>query len=90
MVLSNMSEEGENSSFSIDMFDPSKVDASDPNQHPSLPVHQLQEIGAGDFLPSAGMVLNEILVNTMIFATFLYIEAFVDYFQNAIYILFML
>ncbi|KAG0570699.1 hypothetical protein KC19_6G181500 [Ceratodon purpureus] len=52
MVLSNMSEEGENSSFSIDMFDPSKVDGSDPTQQPSLSVHQLQEIGAGDFLPS--------------------------------------
>lgn len=63
MVLSNMNEEGENSSFSIDMFDPSKVDASDPNQHPSLPVHQLQEIGAGDFLPSGGMVLTEMLLS---------------------------
>lgn len=56
MVLSNMSEEGENSSFSIDMFDPSKVDGSGPQHQPSLPVHQLQEIGAGDFLPSAGML----------------------------------
>lgn len=55
MVLSNMSEEGDNSSFSIDMFDPSKVDDSNPKQQPSLPVHQLQEIGAGDFLPSAGI-----------------------------------
>jgi len=58
MVLSNMSVEGDNSSFDIDMFDPSKVDGSDPNQQPSLPVHQLQEIGAGNFLPSAGMLLT--------------------------------
>ena len=50
MVLSNMSEDGEASSFSIDMFDP----GSDPVQQPSLPVHQLQEIGAGDFLPTRG------------------------------------
>ena len=57
MVLSNMSEEGENSSFSIDMFDSSKVEGSDPKQQPSLPVHQLQEIGAGDLLPSGGTCL---------------------------------
>jgi hypothetical protein len=53
MVLSNMAEEGGSSSFSIDMFDPSKVDGSDPQ--PSLPVHQLQEIGVGDLLPSGGI-----------------------------------
>lgn len=54
IVLSNMSEEGGEVSFSIDMFDLSKLDQPDPGQHSSLPVHQLQEIGAGDLLPSAG------------------------------------
>jgi len=53
-----MCEEGENSSFNIDMFDPSKVNGSDPMQPSSLPVYQLQEIGAGDFLPSGGMLLT--------------------------------
>uniref|UniRef100_A0A7I4DT40 Uncharacterized protein n=1 Tax=Physcomitrium patens TaxID=3218 RepID=A0A7I4DT40_PHYPA len=51
MVLSNMSEEGDESSFSIDMFDNSKLDNLVPNQQPNLPVHQLQEIGPGDYLP---------------------------------------
>lgn len=54
MVLSNMSEEGDESSFSIDMFDNSKLDNLVPNQQPNLPVHQLQEIGPGDYLPGGG------------------------------------
>lgn len=53
-----MSEEGQNISFSIDMFDPSKADNPDPKQQQSLPVHQLQEIGAGDLLPSAGSLCS--------------------------------
>jgi hypothetical protein len=67
IVLSNMSEkEGGEASFSIDMFDPSKPDQSSVpgQQHDvSLPVHQLQEIGASDLLPSSGFLSIDHLCN---------------------------
>ncbi len=67
IVLSNMSEkEGGEASFSIDMFDPSKPDQSSvPGQQHDvgLPVHQLQEIGASDLLPSSGFLSIDHLCN---------------------------
>ncbi len=67
LVLSNMSEkEGGEASFSIDMFDPSKPDQSSvPGQQHDvgLPVHQLQEIGASDLLPSSGFLSIDHLCN---------------------------
>jgi hypothetical protein len=67
LVLSNMSEkEGGEASFSIDMFDPSKPDQSlvPGEQHDvGLPVHQLQEIGASDLLPSSGFLSIDHLCN---------------------------